>query len=177
MSCKKELEEGNPNPIHEQDYEQYFVIKDTPVRGRQVDYNDGAIKAYFSRYAGFFTVLTTRKMEALEALQIYRDKDVVEKCFDDLKNQLDLKRLRMHSSGRMASRIFIQFIALILLSQVQKTMQESMLSDDYSPRLLLGEMEALTRINYKGKYKDITTEVSKSQRGILEVFLIDSNTL
>jgi transposase len=177
LLCKEELESGDLNPAHEQDYEQYFVVKETPIRGRQVDYNDEAIKAYLSRYAGFFTILTTRKMEALEALQIYRNKDVVEKSFDDLKNQLDLKRLRMHSSGRMSSRIFVQFIALILLSQIQKTMRESTLSERYSPKLLLGEMEALTRINYTGRYKDITSEVSKSQREILEAFSIDPNTL
>ena len=45
------------------------------------------------------------------------------------------------------------------------------------PRLLLGEMESLTRIHYTGKYNDVTSEVSKSQREILEAFSIDPNTL
>lgn len=66
---------------------------------------------------------------------------------------------------------------LQLLGQIQKTMRECELSKKYSPRLLLGEMEALTRINYTGKYKDITSEVSKSQREIFEAFSIDPNTL
>lgn len=177
LLCKKELESGELNPDHEQDYEQYFIVKDTPARGRQIDFNDEAIKTYFNKYAGYFTILTTRKMEALEALQIYRNKDVVEKSFDDLKNQLDLKRLRMHSSGRMSSRIFVQFIALILLSQIQRVMREHTLSDRYSPKLLMGEMEALTRIHYTGKYKDITSEISKAQCEILGAFSIDPNTL
>jgi transposase len=120
--------------------------------------------------------MTTRKLDALETLQIYRNKDVVEKCFDDLKNQLDLKRLRIHSSQRMSARIFVQFIALIFMSRIQMTMRESTLSERYSPRLLLEEMESLTRIHYTGKYKDITSEVSESQREILEAFSIDPNT-
>lgn len=177
LLCKRELESGMPNPAHEQDYEQYFIVKETPVRGRQVDYNDAAIQTYRNKYAGFFMILTTQKMEALEALQIYRNKDVVEKSFDDLKNQLDLKRLRMHSSGRMSARIFVQFIALILLSQIQKTLRERSLPERYSPKLMLEEMESLTRIHYTGKYKDITSEVSKAQRLILEAFSIDPNTL
>lgn len=177
LLCKQELESGHLNPAHEQDYEQYFIVKETPVRGRQVDYNDETIKAYRNKYAGFFTILSTRKMDALEVLQIYRDKDVIEKSFDDLKNQLDLKRLRIHSSGRMSARIFVQFIALILLSQIQKTTRNQSLSERYSPRLLLGEMESLTKIHYTGKYKDIFSEVSKSQREILEAFSINPTTL
>ncbi len=177
LMCKEELETGKRVPAHEQDYEQFFLLKETPARGLRVDYNDEAIKAYRNKYAGFFTILSTRKMDALEALAIYRNKDVVEKSFDDLKNQLDLKRLRMHSSGRMNARIFVQFIALVLLSQVQKTLREQRLSDRFSPRLMLGELESLTRIHYAGKYKDVASEVSKTQREILEAFAINPNTL
>ena len=163
---------------HEEDYQAYFTVKETPVRGRQVDYNDEAIREYRNRYAGFFTILTSRKMTAEEALEIYRDKDVVEKSFADLKNQLDLKWLRVHSSGRMQARIFIQFIALILQSRIQKTIrEEAALAGRYSPKLLLGEMESLTKIHYTGRYKDLVSEVSKKQRVILQAFSIAPNTL
>jgi transposase len=177
LVCKEELESGKLNKSHESDYEQYFIVKETPARGRQVDYNDAAIRAFRDQYAGFFAILTTKKMDALEALTIYRNKDVVEKTFDDLKNALDMKRLRIHSSGRMAGRVFVQFIALILFSQIMKTMREKKLSGRYSPKLLLGELESLTKIHYTGKYNDIITEVSKAQREILEAFSIDPNTL
>lgn len=72
-----------------------------------------------------------------------------------LKNLLDLRRLRIHSSGWMSSCVFVHFIALILLSQIQKTARERSLSDRYSPKLLPGELESLTRIRYSGGYKDI----------------------
>jgi hypothetical protein len=78
---------------------------------------------------------------------------------------------------RMNTRIFIQFIALILLSQVQKTLRERKLSDRFSPRLIVGELESLTRIYYAGKCDDVTSEASKVQREILEAFAIDPNTL
>lgn len=177
LLCKTELETGQLDPAHQQDYEQYFVVKDTPVRGRRVEYNDSAIAAFRNRYAGFFAILTSRKMDARDALAIYRDKDGIEKLFDNLKNQLDLKRLRIHSSGRMAARVFVQFISLILMSQINKTLREQSLSSRYSARRLLGEMESLTRIHYQGKYRDITSEVTKSQREILTAFGLDPNTL
>ncbi len=173
----QELNSDKPNQLHENAYKQFFVVKETPVRGRQVEYNDEAIRAYRDRYAGFFAIMTTKKMDALEALAIYRNKDVVEKTFDDLKNALDMKRLRIHSSGRMAGRVFVQFIALILFSQILKTMREKNLSGRYSPKLLLGELESLTKIHYTSKYNDIITEVTKAQREILEAFSVNPDTL
>ncbi len=61
---------------------------------------------------------------------IYKEKDVIEKSFDDLKNELDMKRLRIHNSQRMKGRTFIQFIALIFLAQIRKTMWETPLTKE-----------------------------------------------
>jgi transposase len=102
----------------------------------------------------------------VESLQIYRDKDVVEKCFDDLKNQLDMKRLRMHSSVTVDGRLFVQFIALIYMSALR--MRQSGLIKQYTVRELLQEMDTLTKIKYSGKYGHILTEITKPQREILE---------
>jgi transposase len=50
-----------------------------------------------------------------EALKIYRAKDAVEKGFFRLKNDLDFHRLRIHSDTAMHGKVFIGFIALILI--------------------------------------------------------------
>ena len=177
LNCKEELESGNTKKVNEKDYSRYFIVKDTPVRGRSVEYNDVAIQEYRNKYAGFFVIMTTKKMDAFEALQTYKDKDGVEKVFDDLKNTLDMKRLRIHSSDQMASRLFIQFVSLIIRCGMQSKMRETKMSEQYSPVLLLEELESLTKIHYTGKYKDIVSEVTKSQREILESFGINANTL
>ncbi len=94
----------------------------------------------------------------------------MEKCFDDLKNEPDMQRLRVHKSNRMKSRLFVQFIALILLSGMRKTMRESLLADKYTAKSLLWELESLTTICYSGKYKNKLSEITKAQRLILEAF-------
>ena len=109
----------------------------------------------------------------METLQIYRDKDVVEKCFDDLKNQLDMKRLRMHSSEAVNGRLFVQFIALIYISALRNQMRSSGLIKQYTVRELLQEMETLTKIKYSGKYGYILTELTKPQREILACLNIE----
>ena len=91
---------------------------------------------------------------------------------DDLKNQLDMKRLRMHSSATVDGRLFVQFIALIYMSALRKEMRQSGLIKRYTARELLQEMDTLTKIKYSGKYGHILTEITKSQREILEGFKI-----
>jgi transposase len=92
----------------------------------------------------------------------------VEKCFDDLKNSLDMKRLRMHTSATVDGRLFVQFIALILISAIRKEMRLSNLVEKYTVRELLQEMKTLTKVKYPGKYGHILTEVTKAQRDILK---------
>ena len=139
----------------------------------KVSYNSEVVNKYISRYAGFQAILTNSIKNPVRALQIYRDKDVVEKCFDDLKNQLDMKRLRMHSSASVDGRLLVQFIALIYISALRGEMRKSVLIERYTVRELLEEMETLTKIKHSGKYGHILTEMTKPQREILTNLAIE----
>lgn len=173
VGYKQELESEKLNNDHKDAYEAFFVIKKTPKRGLRVSYNHEAVSQYINRYAGFQALLTNSIKDPVEALQIYRDKDVVEKSFDDLKNQLDMKRLRMHSSATVDGRFFVQFIALIYMSALRKEMRKTGLIERYTVRELLQEMETLTKVKYSGKYGHILTEVTKQQREILKSLNIE----
>lgn len=167
---RAELLQERRLPEHEAFYEQFFFCKRTPKRGIKVEFNWDAVTKARNKYVGFSAILSTKFKDPLQALEIYRMKDVVEKCFDDLKNTLDLKRLRVHTANRMKARLFIQFIALILLSQIRKTMQEKMPGSNYSVKSLLWELESVTTIHYSGKYKNKLSETTKAQKLIFEAF-------
>ncbi len=173
LTYKNELESGQPVNDHQEAYDTFFVVKTTPKRGTKVSYNSEAVSRYIKRYAGFHVLLTNSIKDPVKALQVYRDKDVVEKCFDDLKNQLDMKRLRMHSSAAVDGRLFVQFIALILMSALRREMRKSKLIERYTVREVLWEMETLSKIKYTGKYGHILTELTKPQREILDALGID----
>jgi transposase len=164
---KEELEKGKLNSKHQDAYDSFFIITHTLKRGMRVTYNMEAVKQHINRYCGFQAILSNRIKDPVEALRIYRDKDVVEKSFDDLKNQLDMKRLRMHSSRATDGRLLVQFVALILMSALRKEMRKSQLIKNYTVRELLKEMETLTKITYTGRYGHILTEVTKTQQEIL----------
>ena len=59
---------------------------------------------------GYFVILTNDSKDPEYILNIYRTKDVVEKSFDNIKNEFDLERLRIHSDKAMEGRIFIGFM-------------------------------------------------------------------
>ena len=168
IGYKEELESGALVKEHSEAYDTFFVIKTTPKRGSKISYNDQAVSQYINRYKGFQALLTNTIKDPVEALQVYRDKDVVEKSFDDLKNQLDMKHLRMHNSATVNGKLFVQFIALIYMSALRKELRSSGLIKQYTVRELLQEMETLTKIKYSGKYGHILTELTKPQREILQ---------
>ena len=88
-----------------------------------------------------------------------------------------MKRLRVHNANRMKGRLFIQFIALILLAQIRKVLRKQDLISRYPIRGLFMELESLTKIHYAGRYKDRLSELTKAQREILTVFGVDSEAL
>ncbi len=79
-----------------------------------MQYNEEAIRRHKRNHIGWLVIISNRTKDACEALYSYRQKDAIEKGFDDLKNDLDMKRLRIHSNATMEGRIFIQFVSLVL---------------------------------------------------------------
>lgn len=59
-----------------------------------------------------------------EIPDIYRRRDVVEKCFDDLKNKTDMKRLHTQTDEATAGKLFCAFIALIVRSYMANCLSD-----------------------------------------------------
>lgn len=170
LALKNELETGQTIKKHEELYERYFNIKETPKRGRKIEFNDAEIQKQRKRYSGFFCIMSNKIRSAKEALRVYRAKDVVENCFDDLKNHLDMKRLRVHNSAAMDSRIFIQFLALIYVSAIRDTTRNNDKLKYLTVREVMEEMETLTQITYSNRYGQVFTETTPRQREIMNTF-------
>lgn len=68
----RELLSGNPVEAHATAYAKYFIIKETPKRGRQVTFNDDAIKAT-SKNIGDFALITNEKMDVFTAFHLVQN--------------------------------------------------------------------------------------------------------
>ena len=173
IAYRKELLSGKTNEKHEEFYRRYLIVKETPKRGLQVSFNEEEIQKHRKRYSGFFCILSNKIKTAKEALNIYRTKDVVENSFDDLKNHLDMKRLRVHTAAAMDSRLFLQFLALIYINSIRSTIRGDDKLKYLTAREVLEEMETLTKIKYSNRYGELFTETSPLQRCVMKKFDIE----
>lgn len=173
--CKKELENDAPISKNRDFYDRFFIVKRTPKRGLSVSYNEPEIQKYRNQYAGYFCILTNMKTDSQELVDIYRRKDVVENSFDDLKNSLDMKRLRVHSSAAMDTRLFIQFLALILLSKMRSILKTDKELWQKSPREIMEAMESIVEVQVLGSTANrLFTELGPLQQKIVDLFELES---
>ncbi len=95
--CGKELTFWEEIAEHKEVYETYFTITETPNHGRNVAVDTAKVMEHRSEFTGFFVLMSNDMKNPVRALEIYREKDAVEKLYDNMKNELDGKRLRVRS--------------------------------------------------------------------------------
>lgn len=124
------------------------------------------------KLAGYFVILTNHYKDPEQLLEIYRNKDVVEKSFDNLKNDLDLHRLRIHSDEAMEGRIFIGFISLVITSYIREKMRVHDIYRKYSFHELMAELKKLKMIVFKDG-KQLLTEITSGQKFIFKAMEVE----
>ncbi len=137
-----ELIENKLVESHQKLYDQFFEVRTTPKRGRQVFYKEDAIKEA-RRYLGYFALISNEKMDAVTALHLYRMKDVVEKAFGNLKERLNMRRFLVSSEKGLDGKIFVEFIALILISCIHHRMKQAGLYKSYTFHQLLDNLDVI----------------------------------
>ena len=135
---------------HKKEYAKYFDVKQRPKRGIRVTPKDEAIKETM-RYYGFFALISNEKMDALTALELYRAKDVVEKAFGNLKDRLNLHHTFVSSEQTLNGKMFVEFVALIYLSYINKCMQDQSLYRQYTMEKMLDKLDFIEYFEYQGK--------------------------
>jgi transposase len=65
---------------------------------------------------GFFCVISSEDLTLGEALSIYRMKDAIEKIFHSLKNEIEIKPLRVWSDASMYGALILGFLAQLIIS-------------------------------------------------------------
>ena len=168
--CFNELKSRTTVDTHKSHYKKFFYVKETPKRGRKVEYNQQAIEEYRENTTGWFVMITNDIKDPVKALEIYRQKDAVEKAFDDLKNDLDGKRLRIHSEQAMEGRFFIQFIALIFAARIKQIMNEAGWYKNYDMQQIIDEMKSMKEVKMEGSRKRIVTAPTALQGRIIKLF-------
>jgi len=119
------------------------------VVGDSVDFNDEAIRTHMDRM-GYFALVSNNTITAAEALELYRRKDIVEKAFDNCKDRLELRRTAVNSDAALAGTLFVQFVALIIISGISKRMRSADLFRTHTMQSLLDALDVIERYDYHG---------------------------
>jgi transposase len=165
-ALQEELESGKTDPEHAKQYDKYFDEKTTPVRGAKVTAKQEAIDEVKKNY-GFFAMLSNEVKDPIEALEIYRNKDLVEKAFGNLKERLSFNRTAVSSDLSLDGKLFVEFIALIYLSHIKKRMQEKDLFKQYTMQELFDELDVIECFEQPGRELR-SGEITKRQAEIYE---------
>jgi transposase len=156
-------------------YRKYFTIyineNGTPVFKRNyLNINN------MENNCGFFCILTNTSLDTSQVLARYRRKDVIEKNFDDLKNHLDMKRLRTHHTATTDGKLFCSFISLIVVSEIMVKLGPLMKKKCMSKDTIVRELEKICVI-VASNDRRLINPLTKFQRNILEVFGIGEEEL
>ena len=145
-------------------YKKYFDVKSTPVRGTRAIVKEDAVKEA-KRYFGFFALLSNDKMDSMTALALYRNKDLVEKAFGNLKERLNFRRTLVSSEQSLNGKLFVEFVALIYLSYLNKQMHDAKLYKFHTMAGLLDKLDVIECFEHPGRRLQVG-EVLDKQRDL-----------
>ena len=131
---------------------------------------------------GYFTLVTSEKMSAKDAMDLYRSRDSSEKLFRSDKTFLGNRSLRTYSQQSADAKIFIEFVALIIRNRFYMLLKDEMERMDNRPNYMtvpaaLKELDKIEMVRqYDGVYR-LDHAVTKTQKTILKAFGLDSDVV
>lgn len=131
-----------------------------------VKIKDNAVSQRINR-CGITIVTFTGDHSAEYVLSQYRKRDAVEKLFLSSKTFTGAEPERVHSMDTLRGVMFVNLIALALRSRILEDMRSCGLLKKYSVEKMLLELHKLRKVILQDK-KELTTEITKKQKEILE---------
>ena len=120
--------------------------------------------------SGFFCLLTNDgALSCADVLAIYRDKDAIEKGFDELKNHLDMSRLRTHADETTEGKVFCAFVSLIVVMHMQRELAQLMGKKNLTKKRVLAELEK-AKVVTTASGKRLMNPLTRLQKDILAPF-------
>ena len=155
--------------LNDEECQKYLMIRKSEKQGNGYTVNIRTDVVERSiQTAGWVVLISNDISDAKKAMSIYRDKDVVEKGFLRLKNNIDLGRLRVHSDNAMQGKLFVGFVASVIMSSINKVMADKDLYRKYTMKELLRILAKL-RVQEINEHT-IIAPITKEQRLIFEAF-------
>ncbi len=127
------------------------------------------------RLCGYFVIITSEKMDAEEALDLYKSRDASEKLFRGDKSYLGNRSFRVQSNESLHAKIFIEFVALIIRNRFHRYLKERMANTDKKSNFMtvpaaIRELEKIEMIRQADQSYRLDHAVTATQKEILKAF-------
>ena len=131
---------------------------------------------------GYFVIITSDKMTAKEALHLYKSRDGSEKLFRGDKSYLGNKSIRVCSDESASSKIFIEFIALIIRNKIYTCLMDEMKKMDKKPNYMtvpaaIRELEKIEMSRQTDNVYRLDHAITATRKTILGAFGLNENTI
>lgn len=129
--------------------------------------------------SGYFCIITSENMDAKTAINLYKSRDTLEKLFRGDKSYLGDKSLRVYGDSAADSKIFIEFLALIVRNRMYNCLKDEMLKLDSRPNYMtvpaaISELEKIEMVRLTDNKYRLDHAVTATQKVILKSFGIDT---
>ena len=110
----------------------------------------------------------------------YKGRDISEKLFQSDKTFIGSKSERVQSSQSMSSKIFIEFVALIIRNRIYNLLKEQMIRMETKQKYMtvpaaIRELEKIEMVRRNGRHYKLDHAVTKTQKLILNSFGLDED--
>ena len=169
----RNMEEPPDKKLH---YDRYFFINRSKEGKLAYRRNNKAIDEQLALCGYFLIAETDFKKTTAEILEIYRNRDVVEKSFDSLKNELDMKRLHTWTSETAQGKLFVSFISLIVRSYMLNGLSDYMRKNSFTLKKILLELDKMKCFSPSSAHSPRPLNpLTKTQREIYSCLSIQTN--
>jgi len=129
---------------------------------------------------GYFAIVTSEKMAAKRALEVYKSRDASEKLFTGSKSFLGGKALRVHSDESAAGRLFVEFVAMILRNAMHVALDARIEEAGKKANFMtvpaaIAELEKIEMVRQADGVYRLDRAVTATQKEILAAFGMDAD--
>ena len=131
---------------------------------------------------GYFVLISSRRMTAEEALDLYKSRDASEKLFRGDKSYLGNRSSRTYTGESTETKILIEFVGLIIRNRIYTRLKEEVRETDSKSNHMtvpaaIKELEKLEMIKTPdGSYR-LNYAVTATQKAILKAFDMDAGNI
>lgn len=162
-------------------FEKYYILHYNEKTG-QFQFAEEKISVIEEELSlsGYFCLISSERMTAKEAINLYKSRDSSEKLFRGDKSYLGDKSLRVYGDDAAENKILIEFVALIVRNRIYTCLKEKMKSMDKKPNYLtvpaaLKELEKIEMVRLTDNVYRLDHAITKTQKTILSAFGIDTH--